>query len=55
MKSSDKLGQIFDNNFNCYADTNDESVVMAMDKERFIEVVKMILNSLKQLFEEENY
>lgn len=37
------LGQIFENNSNCYADTEDESVVMAMDKEQFIKVVYELL------------
>lgn len=36
--TEEELGQIFDNRSNCYAEGID--VVMAMDKERFIEVVK---------------
>lgn len=35
-----ELEQIFENRFDCYADTTDESVVMAMSKKRYIEVLK---------------
>lgn len=35
-----ELGQIFENNFDCYADTTDGSVVMAMSKEKYLEVLK---------------
>jgi len=34
------LRELFQNNFNCYADTKDESVVLAMDEDKFVEVVK---------------
>lgn len=37
------LGQLFENNSNCYADTEDNSVVMAMDKEMFVKVVTDLL------------
>lgn len=38
--SEEELKQIFENRFDCYADTTDDSVVMAMSKERYIEVLK---------------
>ena len=41
--TDDELIQIFENKFDCYADTVDESAVMAMTKERFIEVVRELL------------
>jgi len=41
MKYTEKeLKEIFENNSNCYADTDE--VVMAMDVERFVEVLKKI-------------
>jgi hypothetical protein len=38
--TKEELKTIFANNFDCYADTNDESVVMAMTEERYIEVLR---------------
>lgn len=34
-----ELRQEFDNHFDCYADTTDESVVLAMTQDRFVELV----------------
>ena len=34
------LEQLFENQFDCYADMNDESVVLAMTKEQFVKVVQ---------------
>ena len=39
-----RLKQLFENKSNCYADTTDESVVLAMDAERFVEVVSKLLD-----------
>ncbi len=36
--TEEELKQVFENNSNCYADSDE--VVMAMDKERFIETLK---------------
>lgn len=36
--TEEELKQVFENNSNCYADS--DKVVMAMDKERFIETLK---------------
>ena len=56
--SEEKLREIFKNNSNCYADTwmfdkktgehIEGSVIMAMDEDRFTEVVNQILNSSKK-------
>ena len=37
------LGQLFENNSNFYADTEDNSVVMAINKEKFVKVVTDLL------------
>lgn len=42
-KIKQDLGQLFENNSNCYADTTDDSVVMAMDKEQFVKIVTDLL------------
>ena len=42
--TNDQLREIFDNHFSCYADTTDGSVVLAMDGDRFIEVVRDLLS-----------
>lgn len=44
--TDEELEQMFANRFNCYADTTDDSVVMAMDCERFVEVVREILDKV---------
>lgn len=58
------LEQIFENNFDCYADTWQEengkmiegNVVLAMTKEKFIEVVKNLeLNAVVQVCEHCHY
>ena len=41
--SENELKQIFENKFDCYADTSDDSVVMAMSKERYVEVLKELM------------
>ena len=40
------LKQTFENNSNCYADTTDQSVVLAMDADKFVEVVRKIVHSI---------
>ena len=40
-----ELRQLFQNRFNCYADTEDESVVLAMDENQFTKVAQEILAS----------
>jgi len=42
-KSEEKLRQLFKNRFDCYADMEDDSVVMAMSEKGFIEVMKEAL------------
>lgn len=42
------LSQIFENKFDCYADMNDDSVVLAMTKETFIKVVSNILSDCER-------
>lgn len=42
-KIKQDLGQLFENNSNCYANTTDNSVVMAMDKEQFVKIVSDLL------------
>jgi hypothetical protein len=37
-----RLKQIFNNNFNCYADTTDDSVVLAVDFEGFKKLLDII-------------
>jgi hypothetical protein len=43
IKTPAELLQVFQNKSDCYADTTDESVVMAMSGERFVEVVTQLL------------
>ena len=38
------LEQLFENQFDCYADMNDESVVLAMTKEQFVKVVRKVVH-----------
>lgn len=42
-----KIGQLFENKFNCYVDTTDESVVLAMDKNRFVDIVEYLLANVE--------
>jgi hypothetical protein len=35
-----ELKEIFANRFDCYADTEDDSVVMAMSEERYLDVLR---------------
>lgn len=42
--SEEELKEIFENRFDCYANTNDDSVVLAMTKERYLEVLKELNN-----------
>lgn len=37
---SEDLRQLFRNKFDCYADTTDESVVLAMTEDRFVETLE---------------
>ena len=37
--TKEELMQIFNNNSNCYADTENDEVVMAMDVVRFVDVL----------------
>lgn len=47
MLNKEEWGQIFENNFDCYADTyDDQNIIIAMTKERFIEtVIKTLLEN----------
>lgn len=45
----ENLNQIFDNNSNCYADSDD--VIMAMDKEAFVKTVKIILDEKQDSYD----
>lgn len=38
--SEEELKQIFENRFDCYADTINDRIIMAMSKERYLEVLK---------------
>ena len=40
--TEEELKEIFENNFDCYADTEDDTIVMAMSKERYIEVMSKL-------------
>lgn len=42
-KGLDNVRQVFRSRFSCYADTTDDSVVMAMDEDRFVEVVTRLM------------
>ncbi len=47
MTVEEKLGQIFENHSNCYADVDyPDGCTMAIDKEGFIEVVKELLTKI---------
>lgn len=37
-----ELRELFKTKFSCYADTTDDSVVLAMDEDQFIKVIKDI-------------
>ena len=62
MKDKKELGELFENNSDCYADTWDVfpdgfvegPVVMAMTKEKFIEVVSKMKDSKKIVFKKED-
>lgn len=43
-----ELRQLFRNRFSCYADTTDDSVVLAMDEDRFVEVVTQLKPETKE-------
>jgi len=43
-QSEEKLRQLFQNRSDCYADTEDDSVVMAMSENGFIEVMNEALS-----------
>lgn len=43
--TKEELETIFENNFDCYADTTNDSVEMAMTKERYIEVLRELLDT----------
>lgn len=43
LGSGPDLGQLFENRFNCYADAEPQQVIMAMTKDRFVEVVGDLL------------
>ena len=42
--TQDELRQLFNNNYSCWADTTDGSDIMAMDADRFVEVVSKLMN-----------
>ena len=39
-----ELGQLFENNSNCYAEMDVDDTVMAMDKDQFVKIVVEYLN-----------
>ena len=41
--NSNQLAQLFRNKTDCYAETNDDSVIPAMTEERFVEVVSTLI------------
>jgi len=53
--TKESLSQLFENNFDCYADTKqpncDGDVIMAMTKEKFVEVVAEFLDKEKATVE----
>jgi len=37
-----EIEQLFENNYNCYADTKNDDIVIAMTKDKFVEIVSQM-------------
>lgn len=40
-ESDEDLGQLFENNFDCYADSDDEFFIQAITKDKFVEILSL--------------